>query len=320
MLNRRNFLKNAVAAGSATSLLLVSNPIWAQSKRLDKIGIQLFSLPKLLDKDFSAAIKLLAQIGYKEVELYGPYPFSTKAARERWNKVTPSLGFKGSGFFGHSVQQVAQILAQNGLSATSLHTDLDTLQQGMDKLGEAAHVLGSQYVILPSIPEEKRQTLDDYKRMADAFNAIGEGAKKAGIKFAYHNHGYGLTKMDGQIPLNLILERTNPDLVFFEMDVYWTTAGGADPIAYLKAYPNRYHLMHLKDMAKKVRFSGDGGNSKQWIELFPYMTTAGSGVLDLKSIITQAQKSGVRHFIVEQDMVADPNGALRKSFDYLASL
>ena len=126
--------------------------------------------------------------------------------------------------------------------------------------------------------------------------------------------------MDGQIPLQLVLDGTDSSLVFLEMDLYWTTAGGADPLSLLEKYKGRYHLMHVKDMSKKVQFSGDGGTSQQWIELFPFMTTAGNGVLDLKTIIPAAKKSGVKHFIVEQDMVADPETALKKSYDYLAGL
>lgn len=318
MNSRRNFLKQA-AALSASGLLL-TDAFGAPAKKLQSIGIQLFSLPKLLEKDFGAGMKMLAQMGYKEVELYGPYSFSTQAAQDRWNRVTPALGFSGSGFFGHTIKEVATILKQNGLSAPSLHTDLDTLQNGMGKLGEAAQLLGSNYVVLPAIPDEKRKTLDDYKRIADAFNKIGESAQKNGVKFAYHNHGYGLQAVNGQVPLKLILDNTDPKLVFLELDVFWTTAGGADPLAYLEAYPNRYHLMHLKDMAKLSRFSGDGGDSSQWIALFPQMTTAGNGVLPLKDIITKAQQTGVKHFIVEQDMVASPEMALKKSFDFLASL
>ncbi|MCW3118012.1 MAG: sugar phosphate isomerase/epimerase [Chitinophagaceae bacterium] len=318
MLNRRRFIKRS-AALSAGSFLL-SPGFFAQPKLLDKIGIQFFSLPKLLEKDFKGTLALLSKMGYKEVELYGPYTFSTAAAQQRWDAVTPSLGFKGSGFFGYTASQVKDMLQAHGLTAPSMHTDLDTLQNRMGKLAEAAQLLGTEYVILPAIPEDKRQTLDDYKKIADAFNEIGAAAKKAGIKYAYHNHGYGLKEMNGQIPLKLILDGTDPALVFFEMDLYWTTAGGADPVAYLEAYKNRYHLMHVKDMMKKVRFSGDGGDSKQWIELFPFMTTAGNGVLDLKSILTKAKETGVKHFIVEQDMVANPEIALKKSFDYLASL
>ena len=104
------------------------------------------------------------------------------------------------------------------------------------------------------------------------------------------------------------------------MDLFWTTAGGADPVTLLEKYKNRYPLMHVKDMKKKVHFSGDGGDPKQWIELFTEMTTAGNGVLDLKTIVSKAKENGVKHFIVEQDMVSEPEKALKASYNYLAAL
>ena len=317
-MQRRSFLQTAAVLSAAG---LLAAKAWADTpERLDKLGIQLFSLPKLLEKDFQAAVQLLARIGYKEAELYGPYPFSTDNAKGHWNAVTPSLGFSGSGYFGLTPQQLKAAFNENGISIPSAHTDLDTLRTQMGKLAEAGNLLGFTYVVLPAIPESERKTLDDYKRLADDFNKIGSEAKKLGLKFAYHNHGYGLQEVNGQIPLRIILDNTDASLVFLEMDLYWTTAAGADPVKYLDSYPNRYHLMHVKDMKERVRFSGDGGDSKQWIELFPYMTTAGNGVLDLKTIIATAQQRGVKHFFVEQDMVADPDVSLKKSFDYLKSL
>ncbi|HEY0740216.1 MAG TPA: sugar phosphate isomerase/epimerase, partial [Chryseosolibacter sp.] len=160
----------------------------------------------------------------------------------------------------------------------------------------------------------------DYKRVADDFNKIGERAKQHDLKFAYHNHGYGFHEMEGKIPVTMLFEMTDPNSVFLELDIFWTVAGGADPVQYLEKYSGRYHLMHLKDMKEKKTFSGDGGTPQQWIEMFPYMTTAGSGVLDLKNIVQQAQASGVKHFFVEQDMVANPEIALKKSADYLKGL
>ncbi len=290
------------------------------SKGLKKIGIQLFSLPKRLEADFRGALEMLARMGYREVELFGPFPFSAPEAIEQWAAVTPALGFSGSGYFGHSATEVKDFLRELGLRTPSLHTDLATLEARMTQLGEAGDVLGADYVVLPAIPLERRRTLDDYRRMAETFNHIGAQAKREGLKFAYHNHGYGLQEMGGRIPLQLLLDETDPDLVFLEMDVYWTTAGGADPIAYLGGYPGRYHLLHLKDMKEPVRFSGDGGDPGQWIALFPYMTSAGDGVLDLEGIIAAAKKAGVRHFFVEQDMVADPEVALKRSHDFLREL
>ena len=317
-MKRRNFIYTTSMLAAAG--LLKSESLFSFPNPLKKIGIQLFSLPKLLEKDFKGTIKMLAQMGYKELELYGPYPFSAQEAIDRWKSITPSLGFSGSGYFGLTAQQVKDALKENGMTTPSIHTDWITLQKNMNALGEAGHLLGFEYVGLPLIPAENRKNLDDYKRMADEFNKVGEQAKKVGLKFAYHNHGYGLNEIDGQIPLKLILERTDPKLVFFEMDLFWTVAGGADPVTYLKSYPGRYRLMHVKNMREKKRFSGDGGDSNQWIELFPYMTTAGEGVLDLRAIIAQAQQSGVTHFFVEQDMVANPEVELKKSLDYLKAL
>jgi sugar phosphate isomerase/epimerase len=317
-MNRRSFISRGFALSSFG--LFFPSIFFAGEALLENIGIQFFSLPKLLEKDFAGTLALLSKMGYREVELYGPYPFSTLSARQRWDAVTPALGFRGSGYFGHTAAEAKAMLADHGLIAPSMHTDLDTLENNMEKIAESARILGHEYAILPAIPDEKRRTLDDYKRMAETFNKIGGSAKKAGIKFAYHNHGYGLQEIDGQIPLKLILDGTDPSLVFFEMDLFWTTAGGADPVDLLSTYKNRYRLIHVKDMSKKVRFSGDGGDAKQWIELFPYMTTAGNGVLDLKTILTKAKETGVKYFIVEHDIVADPEIALKKSIDYLASL
>jgi sugar phosphate isomerase/epimerase len=315
MTTRRNFIKNT---GILSALALTPiQKIFAEMEIKNLMGIQLFSLPKMLSEDFVGGIKMLSQMGYKELELFGPFPFSTEVAHKSWAAVTPMLGFSGSGYFGRSIQEIKSILSDNGLKTPAMHTDLDTLINGMDKLGEAAHVLGQTYVTLPAIPDDKRKTLDDYKRIAETFNKIGESAKKNGIKFGYHNHGYGIKPMDGQIPLQIILDQTDPNLVFFELDIFWTASGGADPISYLEKYPNRYKMLHLKDMKEKKEFSGDGGNASQWIPLFSNMTTAGDGVLDLKGIIKKAKEIGVEHYFVEQDMVASPEIALKRSLDYL---
>lgn len=105
-----------------------------------------------------------------------------------------------------------------------------------------------------------------------------------------------------------------------EMDLFWTVAGGGDPVELLDAYRGRYRLMHIKDMKERVRFAGDGGDAAQWIALFPQVTEAGSGVLDLRTILARARASGVEHFFVEQDLVANPEESLRKSHRFLSAL
>jgi hypothetical protein len=154
MITRRSFLRNTAAISTGT--ILFPNSVFAASPLLKKVGIQFFSLPSLLEKDLAGTLAMLSGMGYKEVELYGPYPFSTDAARKRWAAVTPQLGFSGSGFFGHSIAEMKKLMKDNDLSVPSLHTDLDTLKNNMGQLGEAARQLGTEYVVLPSIPDEIR--------------------------------------------------------------------------------------------------------------------------------------------------------------------
>jgi sugar phosphate isomerase/epimerase len=321
MTERRKFLKqSATLLGGALLVNASCSPAQKaeQASHLDRLGVNLFSIPKLLEKDFAAAMQMLSRLGYKEIEFFGPYTFSPAEEIERWSTVTPSLGFSGSGFFGLDIKKAKSILDDNGLSTPSMHAGILTLKSSMPQLAEAAHTLGATYVILPSA--QTQADLDGYKRQADEFNAIGESAKQNGVRFAYHNHGNGLKEIDGTIPFDLLVKSTGPDLVYFQMDIYWMSAGGVDIVQYLEKYKGRFKLMHVKDMAKAVRFSGDGGDPSQWIELFPHLENAGSGVLDLKTIIPKAYETGVEHFIVERDIAPDPENDLRKSYEFLTAL
>ncbi|MFN8354108.1 MAG: sugar phosphate isomerase/epimerase [Spirosomataceae bacterium] len=316
MTTRRQFIKQSGLLTAAMAASPMSNII-ESLKQENKLGIQLFSVPKLLSEDFMGGIKMLQGLGYKELELYGPFPFSAEKAQKGWEAAGKMLGFSGSGYFGRTAKEVKKILDDHGLSTPGTHTDLDTLEQNMGALGEAAHILGHKYVTLPAIPDDRRKTLDDYKRIAEAFNKIGENAKKNGVRFGYHNHGYGIKPVNGQMPLQLILDNTDPNLVFFEMDIFWTTCGGVDPIELLTKYPKRYKMLHLKDMKEKKQFAGDGGGMGDWMQMFPLMASAGDGVLDLQGIVKKSKEIGVEHFFVEQDMVANPQVALKRSADYL---
>jgi sugar phosphate isomerase/epimerase len=265
-------------------------------------------------------MKLLGSIGYREIETFGPYSWSAQVAQDRWNVTSQSLAFRGSGYFGLTPAAVRRLLDDNALTSPSMHTDLDSLRTRLEPMAEAARVLGQRYVVLPSIPASERQTLDAYRRMADEFNKIGAQAAKLGVRFTYHNHGYGLKAIDGIVPFELVVERTDPAVVDLQMDVYWVTAGGADPVAYLQRYKGRFKSLHVKDMAKPARFAGDGGDSSQWIALFPFIADAGRGVLDLPAILSAAKRSGVEHFFLERDQTPTPEATLRGSYKYLSSL
>ena len=326
MVSRRSFLVTTATAAAGLAAGCRSGGIapapssdissTAAPEKLDRLGVGLFTLPKSLSNDFDGTLAMLARLGYTEVELFGPYPFSVQSAQEGWRRASTTLGFSGSGFFGRTARQVRDSLDRNGLTSPSMHVDLDTLRDRLDAIGEAAHEIGWRYAGIASIPEERRRTLDDYRRMADELNAIGARAKPMGFKVLYHNHGYGLTPVGGQIPARVLFDRLDPSVVALEMDIYWTVAGGADPVELLDAYPRLYRLMHVKDMSKLVRFTR-GGDMQDVMSLFPFMTTAGAGVLDLRRILGHAKRNGVEHFYVEQDLAADPPAQLGASIRYL---
>jgi sugar phosphate isomerase/epimerase len=321
MLNRRSFLATAgaAAAGLAAGCRTGAASSVATADHLDRLGVGLFTLPKSLEQDLDGTLAMLAGLGYKEVELFGPYPFSVPAAQDGWKAASRMLGFSGSGFFGRTARQVRESLDRHGLASPSMHVDLDTLRDRTEQVGEAAHEIGWRYAGIASIPEERRRTLDDYRRMADELNAIGRRAKPMGFKVLYHNHGYGLTPLDGQIPVRVLFDRLDPSVVALEMDVFWTVAGGADPVELLDAYPRLYRLMHVKDMTQRARFAR-GGDMQDVMSLFPLMTTAGAGVLDLPRILGHARRAGVAHFYVEQDLAANPSEQLGASIRYLRGM
>lgn len=320
MQSRRNFLRNtaALSAGTLLATRLGAQSLLAVNAPANRFGVGLFTVPKLLNDDFAGTLQMIAGIGYKEVELFGPYPFSTQADLEGWKAAGKALGFSGSGFFGNSIGDVKRILADNGLSVPSMHTSLPTLTEKMGELADAANKLGARYLVLPSA--QTPADLDGYKRQADAYNAIGAAAAKHGLRFAYHNHGNGLKAINGIIPMELVIDRTDPGTVFFQMDLFWTVAGGIDPVQFLNKYKGRYVSLHVKDMSKDVRFSGDGGDMGQWMALFPYLTDAGSGVLPLKEILATARQVGVEHYFVERDLAPDAKLALTNAYQFLSGL
>ena len=207
------------SGGSAASVIPNASPAGGAPDRLGPLGVGLLTLPKPLEKDFDGTLGMLSGLGYKEVELFGPYPFSTDAAKAGWAATSKTLGFNGSGFFGRTARQVRESLDRYGLTLPSMHVDFDTLRDRTEQIGEAARELGGRYAGIASIPEDRRRTLDDYRRMADELNAIGQRAKPMGFKVLYHNHGYGLTPMEGQIPARVVFDRLDPTVVALEMDI-----------------------------------------------------------------------------------------------------
>jgi sugar phosphate isomerase/epimerase len=317
-MQRRKFIQlSGAALGGALAFQLGG---CAKPKTKRAWGVQLFSIPQMVANDFGGTLKTLQEIGYREIEFFGPYEFSAQVTQDRWKPIAEQMGIKQNAFYGKGLAEVKKMLGDNNLSSPSAHLDLATMRTNMEAAMKSLSQLGIKYVAVPAMHTEKKDTIDDYKRLADEFNTLGKQMKEYGITFVYHNHGYEHNIKDGQVPMDVMLGNTDDAVVKFELDIFWMQAAGASPIEYLKKYPGRFKLMHVKDAAEQVRFSGDGGTVEQWMELFPKMADPGAGVFNIKEIVATALQSGTEHFMLERDLAPEPMATLKNSFQYLSML
>lgn len=273
-MDRRTFL------GTVTAATLLSNRLgWgaAGERKLDKIGVQLYSVRHQMERDFEGTLAKVAEIGYREVEF--------------------------AGFFNHPPQEVGAILNRCGLTAPSSHVNYKLLGADWPKALEAAQLVGQSFIVCPSVDEPIRRQSDGWKHAAETFNRAGEASNKAGIQFAYHNHDFEFKPESGKLPYDILLAETDPNLVKMEMDLFWITKGGQDPVNYFNRYPGRFPLVHVKDMKK------DGE-----------MTEVGSGAIDFKRIFAKSDRAGIQHYFVEHDEPKSPLDSIRTSFEYLRRL
>ena len=289
-MNRRTFLEATTAVTAAT--LLSTRFGWAAGDhKIDKVGVQLYTVRDLMKNDFEGTIAKVAQIGYKEVEF--------------------------AGYFGRTAQQVRDVVDKNGLSAPSTHIQYDELDDKFPSVLETAKAIGMGYVVCPWIPEELRKSPDIWKQAAEKFNRCGEQTKKAGMQFAYHNHWFEFLPTNGVLPYDELLKACDADLVKMEMDLCWITTAGGDPLKYFNEYPGRFPLVHVKDVKKLPHITTGGAqNFGDTVDL----TEVGSGIIDWKRIFAQSDKAGIKHYIVEHDHPKQPLESIKTSYEYLKAL
>lgn len=318
MIHRRKFLQLSGAALSGALAYQMVGCSAPGSKRA--WGVQLFSIPQLVANDFVGTLKTLQGFGYREIEFFGPYYFSAQATMDGWKPIAAQMGIKQNAFYGYELAEVKKMLDDHNISSPSAHMDMATMRTNMNTAMKNLSSLGVRYVVIPALREEKKETIDDYLRIAEEFNSFGKQMKEHGITFVYHNHGYEHALKDGQVPMDVLIANTDADLVNFELDIFWMQAAGASPVEYLKKYPGRYKLMHVKDAAEQVRFSGDGSTVEEWMALFPKMADPGAGVFKIDEIVEAGIQSGVEHFFLERDLAPDPINTLKNSYRYLSGL
>ncbi len=275
-ISRRDFI--AIAGGAAAAWHCRPDPAQRSGQPPGHpLGIQLYTVRDPLARDFPGTLAALAAIGYAEVEVWSLH--------------------------GRSAAEVRQLLDEAGLRAPAGHVGLDAVTDGLEQTIADARTLGHSFVVVPWLPEGLR-TADGYAGVADRFNRAGERLLAAGLRLGYHNHAFEFAPLDaGSTGYDILLARTEPQLVVMELDLFWIRQGGGNALDYFHSHPDRFRLVHVKDMA------GDGA-----------MADVGQGVIDWPALLTAAREAGVQHFFAEHDGAKDPLRFARNSYRYLSRL
>ncbi len=282
MITRRDFLQySAVGVGT----LALGDLAFAALKPFP-VGVQLYTVREQAEKDLGATLAHIAMIGFNEVETY-------------WNVYT------------HPADKLRKMILDNGLSIHSGHFDYDGLATKFDY----AKTLGVNYMICPMLPKDMWTSADGFKKAADQFNKWGEQAKSMGMQFGFHNHNYEFQKFGSETGFDILTKGADPKLVCLEMDCYWITQAGLDPVAMLKKYGSRIQLLHLKDRMSGYPTSQMLGPDAE------HITEVGAGTINWKAVLETAEQTGVKHYFVERDNgKLPPFESLRVSYQNLSEI
>ncbi len=280
MISRRNFLSKVTMGGAALASVPLFSCDMDPKARLKEIGY----ISNILNNEFEKyywkdVLKKSVDLGFSEYE----------------------GGMKGDSTseFVNYCREIGLDLIAGGVGMTE---DMDKVHQSFDRLNEMNMTYAVTYwPWLVGAPF----SLDDCKRSAELLNKIGELAKKNGLTLCWHNHDKEFTEMEEGLPFDYLMEHTDKDLVFCEMDIYWVAKGNADPVQILKKYKGRYKILHVKDMADDPDRS---------------ITCPGSGIIDFPSIFEEAKKQDIKHYMVERDRVEDGYACLKSSGEHLRNL
>ncbi|HTU34824.1 MAG TPA: sugar phosphate isomerase/epimerase [Candidatus Acidoferrum sp.] len=261
MLTRRRFLQSSLAA--LTGAAATARRALASAQ---PIGVQLYTVRTLTQRDLPGLLGAIRKIGYEEVETY-------------WDVYT------------HPAAELKRMINDHGLRVPSGHFNYDGLEGKLDY----AKTLGVEYVICPMLPPEMQTSLDGFKRAADQFNKWGEQIKGMGMRLGFHTHNYEFHRFGKTTGFETLMERTDPNLMCVEIDCYWVTEAGRDPVQMIRQLGRRVRLLHMKD--RKAGFPTSTSLNAQ----AEHFTPVGTGTIDWKAVIAAAKRDGIEHFFVEQD-------------------
>jgi sugar phosphate isomerase/epimerase len=282
-MDRRTFLTSIGLAAAATQLGCASTgQSAAGSRRLRRVGIQLYTLRDDARRDLERTLGDIAAAGYNDVEMLG-----------------------GMNNFGMAPEKVRAILDRNGLRAPSTHVGGAAFDNLDRSLADAA-TLGHQYLILASLPGGPNVTLDDYRRWADRLNESARRSQSAGVHVGFHNHATDFKLIDGTVPYDVLMERTDPVLVRHQLDTGNLAMAGRDPLEYMRRFGPRYWSFHIKDVAQLSATSD--------VEL-------GKGIIDFRRLMGMIDNIDNKHLFVEQETYpGTPLESARRDYTYIKTL
>ena len=301
-MQRRKLLKFGVAAASLTTY-----PVWAATaqsgRKLESFGLQLSTVTPLMLKDFEGTIARVAEIGYREVEfsamgfLGRPVEYVQSLLAE--NELSAGVGRVDprlpEGFFALPMQEAMGVYRQRG----GLEFFIDNVKHSLD----IALAMNQKFLNLPAFMPDAFTSLDGVKRVVDLLNEAGDMCAEQGVRFGYHNHDWEFAEVEGVIPFDYMLANTPADKVGYQLDVYWVTKAGHDPVSLLTDHAGRFPSLHLKD----IDAQGDFAN-------------VGSGLIDFPRVVRAALKQNTSHFFVERDNPPTPESAIVESYNYLSKM
>lgn len=245
----------------------------------DKIALQLYTVREHTSRDMLGTLARIADQGYRAVEF--------------------------AGFGGVPVPDLRAALDDLNIRAVAAHTPLDDLQADTGRVLADLQALGCSYAVLPYLGEERRQDVKQIRELAEMMNRTGKLYREAGLGLAYHNHAFEFAPLDGTTIFDILVEETDPELVAFELDVYWVRYGGVDPIAMLRRLSGRVPLVHIKDMA--------AGNDRA-------DAPVGEGIIEWREVLEACRAAGTEWYIVEQDNPTEPLADVERSLHNLRKL
>jgi sugar phosphate isomerase/epimerase len=285
-MDRRSFLQLSTAAAT---LPLLTQSLWPEAGKHFPIGLQLSTLvkhkvdqPELVDN-----LHQIASIGFQEVE---PWHASYTIPAE----------------------QLRQDIAGAGLTAPSGHFEYADLTNDFAAQMDYAKTLGLKWVVCPMLPKSQWMSAEGFHTAAKQLNDWAKRVNEQGMRFAFHNHDYEFRKFDGVTGYDILLRETDPKLVYLEMDCYWITQAGYDPVQMLHRLGRRVRMLHIKDRKPGFPPSYDMSDSSS------HFTEVGTGGIDWSAVLAVAKELDVEHYFIEQDRIqGSPIDSLRASYTYL---